>query len=140
LRRHPGPAFIGANVFYIVESSKSFQEACFDFEPVVQRLGFVMLHRHDLVDLLGAKDGEFDDACSIYEIGNYRQTEKLLSIDMRLAIAMPWRIAIFTENGATKIGVLRSSPRLSEICQNAALASLALEIDEKICQIIDEVR
>ena len=32
---------------YIVESSKSFYEATFDLEPVIQRLGFVILNVHD---------------------------------------------------------------------------------------------
>ena len=35
-------------MFYIVESSKSFYEANLDLGPVVERLGFVILHRQDI--------------------------------------------------------------------------------------------
>jgi uncharacterized protein (DUF302 family) len=125
---------------YLVESSKSFQEAVFDLEPVVQRLGFVILHRHPLVSMLGEKDLGFDDECCIFDICNYRLTEKLLAIDMRLALVLPWRIAVFTENGATKIGLLSAARLSAAICRDIRLAPLALEMEEKLTQIVDEVR
>jgi len=127
-------------VFYIVESDKSFYEATFDLEPVIQRLGFVILHVHDLGDTLRRKDSEFDDDCKVFEICNYRQFEKLLAIDMRLSAALPWRISVFTENGATRIGLIRPAPMLAALCQDARLSPLAREADEKMIQIVDETR
>jgi len=127
-------------VFYIVESDKSFYEATFDLEPVIQRLGFVILHIHDLGDTLRRKDSDFDDDCKVFEICNYRQFEKLLAIDMRLSAALPWRISVFTENGATRIGLIRPAPMLAALCQDARLSPLAREADEKMIQIVDETR
>jgi len=127
-------------VFYIVESDKSFYEATFDLEPVIQRLGFVILHIHDLGDTLRRKDSDFDDDCKVFEICNYRQFEKLLAIDMRLSVALPWRISVFTENGVTRIGLIRPAPMLAALCQDARLSPLAREVDEKMIQIVDETR
>jgi uncharacterized protein (DUF302 family) len=127
-------------VFYIVESDKSFYEATFDLEPVIQRLGFVILHVHDLGDTLRRKDSEFDDDCKVFEICNYRQFEKLLAIDMRLSTALPWRISVFTENGATRIGLIRPAPMLAALGENAGLSRLAKAIEEKLIQIVDESR
>jgi len=76
-------------VFYIVESSKSFSEVIFDLEPVVQRLGFVILHAHDLGEILRRRDIDFDDDCQVFDICNYRQIEKLLSIDLRPSPDLP---------------------------------------------------
>jgi len=127
-------------VFYIVESDKSFYEATFDLEPVIQRLGFVILHVHDLGNMLRRKDREFDDDCKVFEICNYRQFEKLLAIDMRLSTALPWRISVFTENGATRIGLIRPAPMLAALGENARLSRLAKAIEEKLIQIVDESR
>lgn len=127
-------------MFYIVESDKSFYEATFDLEPVIQRLGFVILHVHDLGNMLRRKDREFDDDCKVFEICNYRQFEKLLAIDMRLSTALPWRISVFTENGATRIGLIRPAPMLAALGENARLSRLAKAIEEKLIQIVDESR
>lgn len=127
-------------MFYIVESSKSFYEATYDLEPVVQRLGFVILHAHDLGETLRRKEIDLDDDCQVFDICNYRLLEKLLAIDMRLALSLPWRISVFTDNGATKIGLIRPEPMLAAFGQNAELARLAREMEEKLIQIVDETR
>lgn len=130
----------GNFVFYIVESSKSFYEATFDLEPVIQRLGFVILHVHDLGETLRRRDIDLDDECKVFEVCNYRQTEKLLALNMRLSLALPWRISVFTENGATQISVIRPEPMLAALAQNAGVARIAREIEEKMIQIVDETR
>jgi len=127
-------------VFYIVESSKSFYEVTFDLEPVVQRLGFVILHVTDLGETLRRKGIGLDDDCQVFEICNYRQMEKMLAIDMRLSLALPWRISVFTENGATKIGLIRPSLMLATLAQSPELARIAREFEEKAIQIVDETR
>jgi uncharacterized protein (DUF302 family) len=127
-------------VFYIVESDKSFYEACFDLEPVVQRLGFVVLHSHDLAAMLRGTEAEPDDECKIFEIANYRHSEKMLALDMRLSLLLPWRIAVFTQNGATKVGLLRPQAILAELGPTPELSRLAGEIEERMVQIVDEVR
>jgi len=127
-------------VFYIVESSKSFSEVIFDLEPVVQRLGFVILQTHDLGEILRRRDIDFDDDCQVFDICNYRQIEKLLSIDLRLSLALPWRISVFTENGATKIGLIRPETMLALFGQNPELVRVAQEIEERMIQIVDDTR
>ena len=49
---------------YIVESDKSFYEASVDLEEVILRLGFSLLHVHDLGASSGGKELEFDEACA----------------------------------------------------------------------------
>lgn len=127
-------------MFYIVESSKSFYEATFDLEPVVQRLGFVVLHRHDLSETLHRKGIELDDDCQVFDICNYRDLEKMLVADLRLALTLPWRIAVYTEHGATKIGLLRPEALFAACGQNTELARLASDIEGRMRQIVDETR
>ena len=127
-------------MFYIVESSKSFYEANFDLAPTIQRLGFVILATHDLSEMLQRREIDLDDDCQVFEIGNYRYVEKLLSIDMRLSLTLPWRISVFTENGATKIGVSRPESMSAMLGENAELARLTAEIEAKLMLIVDETR
>lgn len=125
---------------YIVESSKSFYEATFDLEPVVQRLGFVILNVHDLSETLRRKEIGLDDECRIFEICNYRLLEKLLAIDMCLSLTLPWRISVFTDNGATKIGLMRPQSLRSLLGANPELERLNRELEEKMVQIVDDTR
>jgi len=127
-------------VYYVVESSKSFSEVIFDLEPVVQRLGFVVLHAHDLGDTLRRKGIDLDDDCQVFDICNYRQMEKMLAIDLRLSLALPWRISVYTENGATKIGLLRPETMLATLSDNSELVRLGREVEERMVQIVDDVR
>ena len=140
LSLRPPPRATGIFMHYIVESSKSFYEATFDLVPTIQRLGFVVLATHDLGGLLQRKDIDLDDDCQIVEICNYRYVEKLLAIDMRFSVSLPWRISVFTENGATKIGVSRLDSWLAISGDNPELARLIAEIESKLVMIVDDAR
>ncbi len=66
--------------------------------------------------------------------------ERMLAIDIRLGLALPWRIMVFTENGVTRIGLLRPALELAGLCPDERLPSLAREIEERLIQIVDETR
>jgi len=127
-------------MYYIVDSDKSFYEASVDLGEVVLRLGFSVLHVHDLGETLRGKGIDFDDECKIFEICNLRQAERALAIDLRLNMALPCRISVYTENGNTRIGLIRPSPMLGALSQDARLADLAREVEERMIQIVDEAR
>lgn len=127
-------------MYYIVDSDKSFYEASTDLVPVIQRLGLIVLQMHDLGGMLDSKEIEFDDECQVFDVGNPRLVEKMLAIDMRLSAALPWRISVYTENGNTKIAVIRPLPALAALSPDVGLARLARELEEKLIQIVDETR
>lgn len=127
-------------MFYIVESSKSFAEVIFDLEPVVQRLGFVVLQMQDLAELLLQREIDFDEDCQVFDLCNYRFMEKLLQCDKRLSLLQPWRISVFTENGATKIGLIRPQALAGAFKTSPVLTRTLAEMEEKLIQIVDETR
>lgn len=123
-------------LFYLVESDKSFAEAVFDLTPVVQRLGFTVLNTYDFGETLFRKGAAFDEECAVFEIGSERYLAELLALDVRLAMTLPWRIAVFTEGSATKIGLLKPSfPHASTATQRVLSG-----ITEKLVLIVDETR
>lgn len=127
-------------MFYIVESSKSFYEANLDLGPVVERLGFVILHRQDIGELLQRRGIEFDEECQVHEVINYRNAADLLALDMRLSLTLPWRISVFTENGATKIGLARPPALASALGENAEITRLLADIEARLTMVVDETR
>ncbi len=127
-------------MFYIVESSKSFYEVTLELEPVIQRLGFVLLHSHDMGEALRQRDIDFDEECQTFDVCNYRYAEKILNADIRQTFFIPWRISAFTENGVTLIGLLRPSGFQQAATTNPKLAQLIREIEEKLIAVIDEMR
>jgi uncharacterized protein (DUF302 family) len=127
-------------MYYIVESDKSFDQASADLESAVKSNGFGVLHVHDLGNTLRSKGIAFDKQCRIFEVCNPEQAAKVLSTDMRLNMALPCRISVFTEEGKTKIGFIRPVPMLSALSQDPALAQIATEVEGKIIKMVEEAK
>ncbi|WP_096697275.1 DUF302 domain-containing protein [Polaromonas sp. AER18D-145] len=127
-------------MYYIVETEKSFTQASTDLDSAVKRLGFGVLHVHDLGATLRAKDIAFDEECKVFEVCNPAQAAKVLATDMRLNMALPCRISVFTEKGTTKIGLIKPVQMLSALSQDAALVEVAKEVEEKTIQMVDEAK
>ena len=127
-------------MYYIVETVKSFEQAATDLETAVKRQGFGVLHIHDLGTALRSKGIAFSEQCKVFEVCNPGQAAKVLSIDMRLNMALPCRISVFTDKKKTKIGLIRPAQMLSALSQDAALAQVAKEVEENIIQMVDEAK
>lgn len=127
-------------MYYIVESNKSFPQASTDLEAAVLRHGFGVLHVHDLGTTLRSKGISFDEECKVFEVCNPGQAAKVLATDMRLNMALPCRISVYTEKGKTKIGLIKPVQILSSLSQDAALAQVAHEVEEKTIRMVDEAK
>jgi uncharacterized protein (DUF302 family) len=127
-------------MYYIVETDKSFDQASTDLESAVKHHGFGVLHIHDLGTTLRSKGIAFNEQCKIFEVCNPGQAAKVLSIDMRLNMALPCRISVFTENNKTKIGLIMPGQMLSALSQDKALVQIAKEVEEKTINMVDEAK
>lgn len=127
-------------MYYVVETEKSFDQATADLDAAVSRHGFGVLHIHDLGSTLRSKGVAFDEQCKIFEICNPMQAAKVLSTDMRLNMALPCRISVFTEGGKTRIGMVRPAEMLSSLSQDPVLSKVAEEVEAKTTQIINETK
>ena len=127
-------------MYYIIETEKAFDEASTDLEQAVKNHGFGVLHVHDLADTLRSKGLPFEEQCKIFEVCNPQQAAKILSTDMRLNMALPCRISVFTDKGRTKIGLIKPVQMLSALSQEPALAQVAQEVEEKTIQMVDDAK
>ncbi len=127
-------------MYYTVESDKSFEQASGDLDAAVKRHSFGVLHVHNIGDTLRGKGVPFEENCNVFEVCNPGQAAKVLSNDMRLNMALPCRISVYTEKGKTKIGTISPVQMLAMLSQEEALSKVAKEVEEQIIQMIDEAK
>ena len=127
-------------MYYIVATNKSFSQAATDLESAVTRNNFGVLHVHDLGATLRSKGIAFDEECKVFEVCNPAQAAKVLATDMRLNMALPCRISVFTEQGKTKIGLIKPVQILAALSHDAALMQVAKEVEENTIKMVDEAK
>lgn len=127
-------------MYYIVESTKSFAQAATDLEVAVKRHGFGVLHIHDLGNTLRSKGIPFVEECRVFEVCNPGQAAKVLSTDMRLNMALPCRISVYTEKGKTLLGLIKPEQMLSGLSSDPQLKAVAREVEEATIQMVDEAK
>ena len=127
-------------MYYIVESDKSFDQAVNDLDDAVKQHGFGVLHIHDLGNTLRSKGVEFKENCKVFEVCNPKQAAKVLATDMRLNMALPCRISVFTENNKTKIGLIKPEEMLSALSEDESLIDTAKEVEEKTKQMVNQAK
>ena len=127
-------------MYYIAETAKTFEQAAADLDAAVKNHGFGVLHVHDLGGTLRSKGIQFDEKCKVFEVCNPVQAAKVLSADMRLNMALPCRISVFTDKGITKIGLIKPAQMLSSLSQDPALVEVSEEVEAKTIQMVDEAK
>ena len=127
-------------MYYVVDTDKTFEQASIDLEASVKSLGFGVLHVHDLGETLRNKGIDFEENCRVFEVCNPIQAAKVLSMDMRLNMALPCRISVFTEEGSTKIGLIKPAQMLTALSENPALLEIANEVEEKTIQMVNKAK
>lgn len=127
-------------MYYIVETEKSFEKASEDLQLAVKKHLFGVLHIHDLGDTLRMKGIEFHEQCKIFEVCNPIQASKVLSIDMRLNMALPCRISVFTELGKTKIGLIKPEKMLLALSEDSKLTQIAKEVENTSILIVNDAK
>ncbi|VAW46269.1 Protein of unknown function DUF302, partial [hydrothermal vent metagenome] len=74
------------------------------------------------------------------EVCNPVKAAQVLEIDMRLNMALPCRISVYTENGQVKIGMIEPAAMLAALSSDDRLASIAKEVEQTIVTMIEEAR
>lgn len=127
-------------MYYIVDTPKSFEQAATDLEAAVKRHQFGVLHVHDLGNTLRGKGVDFKDECKVFEVCNPGQAAKVMGLDMRLNMALPCRISVYTEQGQTRIGLIKPAEMLAGLSQDAALLQIADEVEAQTLQMVNEAK
>ncbi|SEI94244.1 DUF302 domain-containing protein [Frateuria terrea] len=127
-------------MYYIVESRKTFAQAAEDLDAAVRRNGFGVLHVHDIGATLRSKGVPFERECKVFEICNPRQAAQVMQADMRLNMALPCRISVYTGGGQTSIGMIEPDHLLRMLSDDPVLQPIANEVETQMRRMIDEAR
>jgi uncharacterized protein (DUF302 family) len=127
-------------MYYTVESNKTFDQAAIDLEKTVKDNGFGVLHIHNLGATLRSKGIDFTEECKVFEVCNPGQAFKVLSVDMRLNMALPCRISVYTENGKVHIGYVEPIKMLGALSNEASLIEIAKEVENSMTKMVTEAR
>ena len=127
-------------MYYIVETKKSLAQASTDLETAVKNHKFGVLHVHDIAATLRGKGFEFADECKVFEVCNPGQASKVLANEMRLNMALPCRISVYTEKGKTMIGMIKPEQMLTMLSKDAGLSKIAKEVEADMIKMVDEAK
>jgi uncharacterized protein (DUF302 family) len=127
-------------MYYTVETDKSFEQASADLDTAVKHHAFGVLHVHNIGNTLRGKGVAFEEECNVFEVCNPGQAAKVLSSDMRLNMALPCRISVYTEKGKTRIGTISPVQMLTMLSGDTALSQVAKEVEEKVILMINEAK
>ena len=130
----------GVIMKYIVETTKSVDQAVNDFQEAVKKHKFGVLHIHNLQETMKKKGVDFPNQCQILEICNPQKAKEVLEDDMEMNMALPCRVSVYTDRGKTKIGMIKPTALLASLSQSESLKKVAKEVEEKIIQMIDDAR
>lgn len=127
-------------MYHIVESGKPFEQVAADLEAAVRAGGFGVLYVHDLGNTLRTKGQPFTEQCRIFEVCNPAQAAKVLARDLRLNMALPCRISVYTEQGRTRIGLILPAEMLAGLTQDEALRPVAAEVEAALLGMVEAAR
>ncbi|MFC5434981.1 DUF302 domain-containing protein [Rhodanobacter umsongensis] len=125
-------------MYYLKDTAKPFAQAADDLDAAVRRHGFGVLHVHDIGATLRGKGVPFERECKVFEVCNPQQAAKVMETDMRLNMALPCRISVYTDGGRTHIGMIEPERMLGMLSTDAALQPIAAEVEAQTRQMIDE--
>ncbi|WP_109486563.1 DUF302 domain-containing protein [Occallatibacter savannae] len=124
------------NLAYTVSTFKSLDEAVAAIEENCGAHGFRVLHIHDLAAALAEK-GFPRDPIKIVEVCNARYASKMLERDLTAALMMPCPIAVYQENGSTKISTVLPSV-IAELLPGRSLEFTAEQVEFALLAIVNE--
>jgi uncharacterized protein (DUF302 family) len=127
-------------MYYTVETNKSFEQAATDLDAAVKKHNFGVLHIHDLGNTLRSKGIAFEEQCRVFEVCNPAQAAKVLAADMRLNMALPCRISVFTQSGKTMIGLIKPVEMLAALSTDPVLLQVAKEVEASTIRMVDEAK
>ena len=122
----------------VVASRKTVQEIESIFHEVCARYQFGVLGTINLRQKLNDKGVPFERECLVFEVCNPLHAKKVLEDNIAISAALPCRIAVYQEDGVTKIATIRPTALLG-LFPNPELAPVAQEVEEAMSRIMPDL-
>jgi uncharacterized protein (DUF302 family) len=134
--RQSGVKEVANDFAYSVKTDKKFDDVVAAFERIVPEHQFRVLHTHDVQATLAEK-GFQRDPLKIIEVCNSGFAHKALQINMDVALFMPCRYTVYTEDAKTIVSLGRPT-MISQMLPQAEFRALAEDVETKLVAILKE--
>lgn len=126
------------DIDYTKETEKTFDEAVDAVVEETEKVGFKVLHIHDVKATIAKKGFEIEPL-KIVEICSAKHAHTVIQKDIRLALCLPCKINVYVKDSTTYISGMRPV-MLKEIFPEIDLGDLPQVVDEIIRKIVDRAR
>lgn len=128
-----------SNFTYIVETSKSFQDAVVAVRKAAEAHKWGILGDYDFSEILAAKGFPQSEHVKSLDICAPAHANALMGAERLTGLCMPCSILIFTDKGKTKIAAMRPGAVMPQIFPHVTerVGDLPQKIDAEIHAILD---
>ncbi|ASI34352.1 MULTISPECIES: DUF302 domain-containing protein [unclassified Exiguobacterium] len=121
---------------YTVTTEHSTEKTITRLKEELQKVSFGVLWEFDLAGKLDEKGLDFEGEYHILEVCNPKEAHRVLSAERRAGYFLPCKLAVFTENGQTKIGMPRPTALIA-LVEDEQLKQVAKEVEDQLLHVID---
>lgn len=123
---------------FIESSAKTVERLLTDLRERIQANDFGIMNIHDLKSTLKNKGFDLANACYVLDVCNPQKALYVLNNDIGMNVALPCRISVYEDHGATKIAMIRPSSLLDSLSGSPDLIETAKEVEATLIKIIRE--
>ena len=125
---------------YVVDSDKPVKQFLEDTQQAVKANNFGVLNVQDLQATLKSKGFDLANPCYILDVCNPQQAVNVLNEDMGMNVALPCRLTVYSEDGKTRLAMIKPTALLAALSDSDKLARVAAEVEETLLRIMEQAR
>ncbi len=119
-----------------IETTRGVDAVGRALEDGAAEFGLSVLNTHDLAQRMTDKGHPFDTAVRVYDVCSAAHAHTVLSKRIEMATAMPCRIAVYEEDGSTRLATLRPTILLA-LFREKSLEPVAAEIETRLVKLME---
>lgn len=122
---------------YTVETPKTPEQAIDALTENLKAEKFGVLWQLDMKEKLHEKGVEFTMPYQILEVCNPVEAKRVLTENALVGYFLPCKLAVYVENGTTKIGMPKPTALIG-LVENEALMNIASDIETRLTACVDK--
>ncbi|MFH1807496.1 MAG: DUF302 domain-containing protein [Pseudomonadota bacterium] len=120
-----------------VSTDKTVSETATALHEAVLANHFGVLQIHNLQHTLASNGVDFTRECLIFEVCQPQQTKRVLDEDMAVSAALPSRISIYEQGGATVLATLQPTTLMAMFNTPPPL-ELMQDVEDRVVRILKQ--
>ena len=124
---------------YTVKTQKNIDQVIQEISSKLSEIKFGILGTLDFKEIFAKKGVDFDHEYKLLEVCNPQAAKQALDSDPDIGLLLPCTIAVYEKSGENYISLAKPTILLS-IASNTELESMGKEIEEKLIQVIEQVK